>query len=69
MVFLLTRSYADPSHTSVKNILVFRTDLMRDLHGRVTAEWERRMRPQASVAACSLSGHRGTTRAAWTPSF
>ena len=68
MVFLLIRSYADPSHTGVKNILVFRTDLMRDLHRRVTAEWERRMRPQASVAACSLSEHRGTTRAAWTPS-
>lgn len=69
MMFLLTRSYADPSYAGVKNILVFRTDLMRDLHRRSTAEWERRMRPQASVAACRPSWRRGTTRADWTTSF
>jgi len=69
IMFLLKRSYADPSHAGVKNILVFRTDLMRDLHRRSTAEWERRMPPQSSVAACRPSWRRGTTRAVWTTSF
>lgn len=62
MMFLLKRSYAEPSHAGVKNVLVFRTDLMRDLHRRVTIEWERRMEWQArkrarTFASASLSTH------------
>lgn len=43
--FLLKRSYADPSHAGVKDILVFRADRMHALSRRVSAEWERRTRP------------------------
>ncbi len=43
--FLLKRSYADPSHAGVKDILVFRADRMHALSRRVNAEWERRRRP------------------------
>jgi len=62
VTFLLKRSYADPSHVGVKNILVFRTDLMRDLHRRVNIEWERRMewqarKPERTFASASLSTH------------
>ena len=51
--FLLKRSYADPSHAAVKDILVFRADRMQALSRRVSAEWERRTRP--------ASGYRGRT--------
>ena len=62
IMFLLKRSYADPSHAGVKNILVFRTDLMRDLHRRVNIEWEHRMewqarKPERTFASASLSTH------------
>lgn len=43
--FLLKRSYPDPSHGGVKDILVFRADRMHSLSRRVTAEWERRAQP------------------------
>ncbi len=43
--FLLKRSYADPSHAGVKDILAFRADRMHALSRRVSAEWERRTKP------------------------
>ena len=48
-VFLLKRSYTDPSHADVKDILIFRADRLHDLHRRLTTEWARRTRQPYSA--------------------
>ena len=44
-VFLLKRSYADPSHAGVKDLLALRADRLHGLFRLQTTEWARRTRP------------------------